>query len=154
MTASFRFSKLTKMDHFWHFWLTFDHTKCKRSSLRSQIAMLNETFFCDFQTPWHSYFATLKSNLSIISKFCFFFSVAYSADEVIYVWQLPKKKAVDYEGKLQLSQFDIMETAFRGLNYSRGNNSEFHTLIQKCIFGSKIQVAKNSTLIVNLNFCA
>lgn len=59
-------------------------------------------------------------DLSIIN----FVTVAYSADEVIYVWQLPKKKAVDYEGKLQLSQFDIMETAFRGLNYSRGNNSK------------------------------
>ena len=53
----------------------------------------------------------------------YIFPVAYSADEVLYVWQLPKNKAVDYEGKLQLSQFDIMETAFRGLNYSRGNNS-------------------------------
>ena len=99
----------------------------------------------------NSYFATLKSNLSIIF---IFFSVAYSADEVIYVWQLPKKKAVDYEGKLQLSQFDIMETAFRGLNYSRGNNSESYIVLQKCIFGSKIQVTKNSSKVVNLNFGA
>ena len=73
---------------------------------------------------------------------------------MIYVWQLPKKKAVDYEGKLQLSQFDIMETAFRGLNYSRGNNSEFHTVFQKCIFCSKTQFAKNSSEVVNMNFCA
>ena len=28
--------KLTKMDHFWHFSLTFVHSKCKRSSLHSQ----------------------------------------------------------------------------------------------------------------------
>ena len=62
---------------------------------------------------------------SIIKKhFVLAFLVAYNADEVIYVWQLPKKKAVAYEGKLQLSQFDIMETAFRGLNYSRGNHSK------------------------------
>ena len=55
---------------------------------------------------------------------CIFISVAYSADEVLYIWQKPKNKSVDYEGKLQLSQFDIMETAFRDLNYSRGNNSK------------------------------
>ena len=30
------FPKLAKMDHFWHFQLTFVHSKCKRSSLRSQ----------------------------------------------------------------------------------------------------------------------
>ena len=33
------FQKLAKMDHFWHFWLTFVHSKCKRSSLRSQCWM-------------------------------------------------------------------------------------------------------------------
>lgn len=59
----------------------------------------------------------------IVLSLLFLFAVAYNADEVLYVWALPKDKAVDYEGKLQLSQFDIMETAFRGLNYSRGNNS-------------------------------
>ena len=53
----------------------------------------------------------------------FFFTVAYSLDEVLYVWQIPKNESVGYEGELQLSQFDIMETAFRGLNFSRGNKS-------------------------------
>ena len=33
------FQKLAKMDHFWHFQLTFVHSKCKRSSLRSQCWM-------------------------------------------------------------------------------------------------------------------
>ena len=33
------FKKLAKIDHFWHFWLTFVHSKCKRSSLRSQCRM-------------------------------------------------------------------------------------------------------------------
>ena len=33
------FQKLAKMDHFRHFWLTFVHSKCKRSSLRSQCWM-------------------------------------------------------------------------------------------------------------------
>ena len=30
------FQKLAKLDHFGHFWITFVHSKCKRSSLRSQ----------------------------------------------------------------------------------------------------------------------
>ena len=76
-------------------------------------------FSCIVENPRVLFFPVFL-DLSIIN----FVTVAYSADEVIYVWQLPKKKAVDYEGKLQLSQFDIMETAFRGLNYSRGNNSK------------------------------
>ena len=33
------FQKLAKSDHFWHFWLTFVHSKCNRSSLRSQCWM-------------------------------------------------------------------------------------------------------------------
>ena len=33
------FQKLAKMCHLWHFWLTFVHSKCKRSSLRSQCWM-------------------------------------------------------------------------------------------------------------------
>ena len=30
----------------------FVHSKCKSCSLCSQITILNETFFCDFQLPW------------------------------------------------------------------------------------------------------
>ena len=33
------FQKITKIDHFWQFWWTFLHSKCKRSSLRSQFWM-------------------------------------------------------------------------------------------------------------------
>ena len=33
------FQKLAKIDIFWHFLLTFVHSKCKRSSLRSQCWM-------------------------------------------------------------------------------------------------------------------
>ena len=33
------FQKPAKMDHFWHFYWTFVHSKCKRSSLRSQCWM-------------------------------------------------------------------------------------------------------------------
>ena len=91
--------------------------------------MLNETFSGIFK---HREFLFCYSKIKSVNHLIFaFFSVAYSADEVIYVWQLPKKKAVDYEGKLQLSQFDIMETAFRGLNYSRGNNSESYYISMK-----------------------
>ena len=50
-------------------------------------------------------------------------SVAYRVNELYYVWSRPDN-AVSYEGKLELSQFDIMETAYRSLNYSRGHNSE------------------------------
>ena len=39
MIASFRFSKTRQIDHLSHFWLTFVHWKCKRSSLRSQCWM-------------------------------------------------------------------------------------------------------------------
>ena len=52
-----------------------------------------------------------------------FFSVAYRINELYYVWSRPDN-AVSYEGKLELSQFDIMETAYRSLNYSRGYNSK------------------------------
>ena len=38
-SASFIFSKTRQMDHFWHFLFTFVHSKCKRSSLRSQCWM-------------------------------------------------------------------------------------------------------------------
>ncbi len=50
-------------------------------------------------------------------------AVAYTTDEVYYTWSDPAK-AVGYEGKLQLSQFDIKDTSFRGLNFSRGASSE------------------------------
>ena len=49
------FQKLVKMDHFWHLWLTFVHSKCKRSSLRSQWDI-----FCDFQTICHCGFTKLQ----------------------------------------------------------------------------------------------
>ena len=38
MTLSFRFSKTRQIDHIWHFWLAFVHSKC------------NGVFY-DFQTP-------------------------------------------------------------------------------------------------------
>ena len=66
--------------------------------------------------------------------FCSFylFQVAYNSDEVLYIWK-NMKNGVDYEEKLQLSQFEIKQTEFRGLNFSRGTTSEnfqnnFHLL--------------------------
>ena len=49
--ASFSFSKTCQIDHFWHFWWTFVHSKCKRSVAR--LARIVEwDFFGDFQTLW------------------------------------------------------------------------------------------------------
>ena len=59
------------------------------------------------------------------------FPVAYTSDEVIYIWSNPDG-AVSYEGKLQLSQFDIKETSFRGLNFSRGGTGEEEKLVKYC----------------------
>ena len=56
-------------------------------------------------------------------------TVAYNAHEVEYIWKKPADSAVDYEGKLQLSQFDIKQTEFRGLNFSRGNNMGTYSVI-------------------------
>ena len=39
------FQKLAKMDNFCHFYLTFVHSKCKRSSLRSQCWMKLSVIF-------------------------------------------------------------------------------------------------------------
>ena len=36
-----------KLTNFWHFWWTFVHSKCKRSSLDTQFWIWD--FFCDFQ---------------------------------------------------------------------------------------------------------
>ena len=43
------FEKLAKMDNFWHFQFTFVHSKCKRSSLRSQHWM---RLFLWFSNTW------------------------------------------------------------------------------------------------------
>ena len=46
------FQKLA-LDHFWHFYLTFVHSKCKRSSVARNVEW---DFFCDFQTPCLNWF--------------------------------------------------------------------------------------------------
>ena len=45
------FQKLAKMDHFLYFKLTFVHSKCKRSSLRSQCWMRLFLWFSNTVTP-------------------------------------------------------------------------------------------------------
>ena len=45
-------------------------------------------------------------------------SVAYPASQVSYRWHNPTM-AVGYEGELQLSQFDIINTKYRQVNFSR-----------------------------------
>ncbi|XP_059080486.1 uncharacterized protein LOC131878512 [Tigriopus californicus] len=59
-------------------------------------------------------------------------SFAYTEDEVLYIWSNPQN-AVGYEGKLELSQFDIKHTSFRGLNYSRGHSSGRYSVLQVVI---------------------
>ena len=44
--------------------------------------------------------------------------VAYPSSGVVYQWHDPTL-AVDYEGELQLSQFDIKKTEYRQVNISR-----------------------------------
>ena len=46
------FQKLAKMEHFWHFPLTFVHSKCKRSSLRSQCWMILFLWFSNTVMRW------------------------------------------------------------------------------------------------------
>ena len=46
--------------------------------------------------------------------------VAYPASQVFYHWH-DATLAVAYEGKLQLSQFDIIKTKYRQVNCSRSD---------------------------------
>ena len=50
-------------------------------------------------------------------------SVAYPSSQVSYRWHNPTL-AVGYEGELQLSQFDIINTKYRQVNYSRDATGE------------------------------
>ena len=66
------FQKVAKIHHFWHFWLTFLHLKCKRSSLRSQcwmrlflrfsnIVMLRNPLSEEIWKPWKQLKSTWQS---------------------------------------------------------------------------------------------
>ena len=85
-------------------------------------------------------------------------TVAYNAHEVEYIWKKPADSAVDYEGKLQLSQFDIKQTEFRGLNFSRGNNMGTYSVLQVVIALQRhtgyflIQIYLPCTLLVVLSW--
>ncbi len=61
--------------------------------------------------------------LVFIGFFFLLLPVAYKLDEVEYVWA-KGNASVGYEGQMELSQFDIMHTEFRGLNFSRSRNGE------------------------------
>ena len=50
-------------------------------------------------------------------------SVAYPSSQVSYRWHNPTL-AVGYEGELQLSQFDIINTKYRQVNFSRDATGE------------------------------
>ena len=55
--------------------------------------------------------------------------VAYPATQVFYNWHDPTL-AVGYEGKLQLSQFDIINTKYRQINYSRSDATGSFSVLQ------------------------
>ena len=89
------FQKLAKMDHFWHFELTFVHSKCKRSSLRSQCWMrlflwisntvpLREQIYlrssCKRKVESDATFAKRKSKKILIVIGCRIIAVACSLD--------------------------------------------------------------------------
>ena len=57
-------------------------------------------------------------------KYLFYnISVAYPSSQVSYRWHNPTL-AVGYEGELQLSQFDIINTKYRQVNFSRDATGE------------------------------
>lgn len=74
-------------------------------------------------SPLNSFlFSFSRGREFLISVPFFYISVAYKSDEVEYSWK--DDSAVNYEGRLQLSQFDIKHTEFRGLNYSRRTDGD------------------------------
>ena len=80
----------------------------------------------------HCYFLNTQYIL-----FLFLLSVGYNSKEVSYVWK-SSKGSVDYETELKLSQFDIMQTEWRALNFSRGTLSKysysFHKQLDRKLF--------------------
>ena len=59
------FQKLAKMDHFWHFLLTFIHSKCKCSSLRSQCWMRLFLWFSNTVYQTLHFFLKYKGNIAV-----------------------------------------------------------------------------------------
>ena len=60
------FEKLAKMNHFWHFWLTFVYSKCKRNSLRSQCWMIffSVIFKYSVEKIWIDFLLLLQNSKS------------------------------------------------------------------------------------------
>ena len=85
-----------------------------------------------FPMDWQScplVFGSCKTSarLVVISQSCPL--VAYPASQVFYHWHDPTL-AVAYEGKLQLSQFDIINTKYRQINCSRSDANTGQTVVQ------------------------
>ena len=64
-------------------------------------------------------------SLSLLFSFA---AVAYPASQVFYHWHDPTL-AVGYEGELQLSQFDIMNTKYRQLNFTRSDATGMRDIV-------------------------
>lgn len=85
-----------------------------------------------------------------------FGSFAYPVSQVSYRWHNPTM-AVGYEGELQLSQFDIINTKYRQVNFSRDAMGRFSVLqvvflLQRHTGYFLIQVYVPCTLIVVLSW--
>ncbi|XP_023322271.1 gamma-aminobutyric acid receptor alpha-like [Eurytemora carolleeae] len=83
-------------------------------------------------------------------------SFAYPVNEVQYKWQDPSA-GVGYEGELHLSQFDIKETEYRNVNYTRKGSGTYSVLqvvflLQRHTGYFLIQVYVPCTLIVILSW--
>ena len=67
----------SQIDNFWHFWWTFVHLKCKRSSLRSQCWILrNYLFNASFGTKrlFLPSFVAFKGSVWLLCRHTFMFS--------------------------------------------------------------------------------
>jgi len=85
-----------------------------------------------------------------------FGSFAYPSSQVSYRWHNPTM-AVGYEGELHLSQFDIINTKYRQVNFSRDSTGTFSVLqvvflLQRHTGYFLIQVYVPCTLIVVLSW--
>ena len=69
-----RKQKLAKIDHFWHFWLTFVNSKCIRISLRSQCCMRLFLWFSNTVRVRGSFFDVASS-------------VGWAAEPLIFAWE-------------------------------------------------------------------
>ena len=98
-----------------------------RLTIKARCPMLLSSFPMDWQScPLVFGSCKTSARLVVISQSCPL--VAYPASQVFYHWHDPTL-AVAYEGKLQLSQFDIINTKYRQINCSRSDANTGQTVV-------------------------